>query len=165
MATYGNATAYRTYHTERGVSVCSVTDPQISAALLVSSEWIDSKYRSMFDGTKVGLRSQVREWPRVSAFDYHGYLISSDSVPDEITSASYEAALIHLTGAQALSVNWTPAQYRSVAIDGAISLEYANFSSSSEIQTQFRKIDEILSLIVSKQGAVQSGMQGAAIRA
>jgi hypothetical protein len=165
MANYGTVLGYRAYHLERGASVGSVTDSQILEALLVASEWIDSKYRSLFEGTKVGMRSQVREWPRVSAFDYYGYTIESATVPIEIENATYEVALIHLTGTFSLSVNWTPAQYRSVSIDGAISLEYADFSSSSEIQTQFKKVDEILSLLICKQNGISSGLSGAAIRA
>jgi len=165
MANYGTVIGYKAYHAERGTVIGTHSDAKILESLLVASEWLDSKYRSLFEGTKVGMRSQVREWPRVSAFDYYGYTIESATVPVEIEHATYEVALIHLTGTFSLSVNWAPAQYRSVSIDGAISLEYADFSSSSEIQTQFKKVDEILSLLICKQNGISSGLSGAAVRA
>jgi len=165
MSNYGTVDAYKAYHAERGNVIGTHSDAKILEALLVASEWIDAKYRALFPGLKVGMREQVREWPRSGALDYYGYAISSLSVPVEIEYAVYEATLIHLTGSKSLSVDWTPAQYRKVSIDGAISLEYADFSSSQDVQTQFKKIDEILSLLVTVKGAASGGLSGASVRA
>lgn len=165
MANYGTVVAYKAYHTERGTVIGSHSDPAILEALLVASEWIDAKYRSLFPGLKIGMRDQVREWPRSGALDYYGYAVSSLVVPVEIEYSVYEAALIHLTGAKALSVDWTPAPYRKVSVDGAISLEYAGFSSSQDVQTQFKKIEEILSLLITVKGSSNSSLSGAAVRA
>jgi hypothetical protein len=71
------------------------------------------------------------------------------SVPPEIENATYEAANIHLTTPNALSVDFVPAKYRKVSVDGAISLEYADFSSSNEVQSTFKRVEEALSMIIS----------------
>ena len=155
---YGTSAGYHTYHEERGALTGPHGDTAVESALLVASEWIDSRYRSLFGGTKVGLRSQMREWPRDGALDYYGY-----AVP-EIEQATYEAALIHLTGSTPLSQNFTPAKYRTVSVDGAISLEYAQFSNSEETQTQFKRIEEILSLLVGAKGSADSGLVGRVMR-
>lgn len=164
MSNYGTVAGYHTYHTERGTLNGSHSDAKVLEALLVASEWIDNNYRSMFPGLKVGMREQVREWPRSGALDYYGHAVSSVGTPVEIVNATYEAASIHLAGTVALSVNFTPAKYRSVSVDGAISLEYANFSNSQEVQTQFKRIEEILALLITIKGAANSGLSGVGVR-
>lgn len=163
---YGTVNGYHTYHTERESLTGPHGDAAVLAALLVASEWIDARYRTLFCGLKVGERAQAREWPRTGALDYYGYAVESTSVPVEIEQATYEAALIHLTGSTPLSQNFTPAKYRTVSVDGAISLEYAQFSNSAEIQTQFKRIEEILSLLVGKSGgsAAGNGLSGRVVR-
>lgn len=162
MLYYGTVADFKMYHAWRGV----VIDPAISdvsneANLLVASEWIDNKYRALFDGKKIGLRDQVREWPRSGATDYYGDAVSIASVPPEIEHATYEAALIQLNTPGTLSVSFTPNAYRSVSIDGALSVEYNNYSDASQIQTEYKRIDEILSLLVGRNtggnGNIHSG--------
>ena len=96
MPDYGTLAGFSTYHTARGRDVSAYTDPDIEAAKLIASEWIDARYRSLFGGTKVGLRAQAREWPRTGAMDVDGYSIGSTLVPTEIENATYEATLKHL---------------------------------------------------------------------
>lgn len=159
---YGTIAEFRQYHEWRGVVIDpAVSDATITAALLVASEWIDNKYRALFDGKKIGLREQVREWPRASATDYYGDAVLSSSVPPEIENATYEAALIQLNAPGTLSVSFTPNAYRSVSIDGALKVEYNSYSDASQIQTEYKRIDEILSLLVGRakggSGNVHSG--------
>lgn len=161
---YGTVDGYHTYHTERESLTGPHGDAAVLAALLVASEWIDARFVSLFCGLKVGMRAQVREWPRVGALDYYGYVIDQTTVPIEVEQATYEAALIHLTGSTPLSQNYTPARYKSVSVDGAISLEYANFNSADETQTQFKRIEDILSGITAVRGAVDNGLNGRVVR-
>lgn len=165
MSFYGTVTAYQAYHNERGSVLGTHGTISIQQALVVASEWIDSRYRSLFGGLKVGLRDQVREWPRTGALDYYGYPVLETFVPVEIEQATYEIALIHLAGTTPLSQNFVPAKYRKVSVDGAISLEYAQFANASDTQAQFKRVEEILSgLIGSQLTGDLSNLSGRAVR-
>ncbi len=148
MDQYGSVASFKTYHNARGRDITAYADPAILAALLVASEWIDARYQSKFPGFKVGQRSQVREWPRTGGVDIYGYSIAADSVPTEVENAVYELALRQLQSPGSLSVDWTPNKYRRASVDGAVAVEYQSFSNSTEVQTQFTVVDEILSTIL-----------------
>ena len=148
---YGTVEGFREYHLKRGHDLApefAQDDDAVAAALLVASEWIDAKYRKAFLGQKIGGRDiQIREWPRLNAFStYHEVLTG---IPREIEHATYEAAAIQGATPGALSVNWVPGKYKSVSVDGAVSVVYASISSVFEAQTQFAIIGEILSTILS----------------
>ena len=138
-------------------------DEYIDAKMVVASEWLDARYTEMFPGLKVGMRAQVREWPRVGAYDYYGYSIASNAVPVEIENATYEATLREGSEPGSLSKDWTPDKYKRVSIDGALSVEYSGFGSASEIQTQFMRITEILRPILTGQYSF-SALSGATSR-
>lgn len=162
---YGTAAGLIAYFLARG----KVVDPdldttEIDAGLLVASEWIDANFRGLFPGLKTGMRVQEREWPRTGAYDYYGYAIGNDAIPVEIENATYEMALIELTTPGSLSVNFTPGEYKAVSIDGVLSVDYAQFSQSSEVQTQFRKVIEILSRLLSGNSQTSS-LSGVVARA
>lgn len=161
---YGTAAGFRLYHAARGnVIDVDTDDAEILADLLVASEWLDGKYRSLFDGLKVGQRAQVREFPRSGGTDINGYPIAYDSIPTEIENATYEGAYLQQTTPGALSINWTPNKYKSVSIDGAVSATYSTFNSASEVQPQFIAIDRILAPILTGCGDT-SMLSGASVR-
>ena len=91
MSAYGTNQAFKEYHTTRANDVTGIVESKITAALLVASEWLDNKYRSLYPGYKVGQREQIRDWPRYSAYDVYEDIIDSDTVPAEI-----ELSLIHI---------------------------------------------------------------------
>ena len=166
MATkYGTYAGFNAYFAERGVVVSPVI-PQLEteANLLVASEWIDNNFRNSFPGLKTGLREQEREWPRTGATDFYTYPIPSDAIPNEILFATYEMALINAKTPELLSANYTPEQYKSVSIDGALSVQYNQFTNSNEAQTQFKKVTEILSNILIG-GGNSSSLSGVTSRA
>ena len=152
MAEYGTLIGFAAYHMARGRDTSTYTDVLIEAAKLIASEWLDAKYRTQFDGTKVGLRAQVREWPRTGAMDVNGYSIGSALVPTEIENATYEATLKQLVNNGSLSVDWVPPKYKRASVDGAVSIEYATFDNAAETQTRFKIIDEILAPILTGVG-------------
>lgn len=164
MTEYGTVASFRTYHTARGRDTTVYSDTDVEVAKLVGSEWIDGRYRTSFPGTKVGLRAQVREWPRLSGYDINDDLISSASVPTEIENATYEATLRQLIAPGSLSVDFTPSKYRRVSVDGAVNVEYFGFVNASEVQTHFKIIDEILAPILTGDGA-GSPLSGTSYRA
>lgn len=153
---YGTPEGFEAYHAARGHTLPAMDADDILAALLVASEWLDARYRASFDGEKLGGREQIREWERRAAYDVHDDLLSG--IPREIEYATYEAAAIHGATPGALSVNFTPAKYKSVSVDGAVSVSYAVISSVSDLQTQYAIIGEILSPILTGPG--NSGLVG-----
>lgn len=162
---YGTVSGFKTYHAARNNDLpATADDDDIEAALLVASEWIDARYRAVFAGRKTGGREQVREWPREGVEDIYGYSIASDTIPREIENAAYEGALIQLVTPGALSVNFTPNKYKRVSVDGAVSVEYAAYGLSSEVQTQFTTIDGILFSILTGSGSGFSSFSGASAR-
>lgn len=163
MADYGTVASFRAYHTARGRDTTSYSDGDIDAAKLIASEWIDNRHRSGFSGTKVGLRDQVREWPRLGAYDIYEYSISSATIPTEIENATYEATLKQLVSPGALSVDFTPSKYKRASVDGAVNVEYFGFVGANEVQTHFQIVDEILAPILTGYGA-GSALSGAAYR-
>lgn len=164
---YGTAAGFIAYHTARGraTAIADFDDPEIEAALLIASEWLDGKYFVNFSGYKTGQRDQIREWPRYGTFDNEGFSLPSDAVPREVENATYEAALTQLVSPGSLSVTFTPGKYKSARVEGAVSVEFAQFSSAFDIQTQFPIIDAILAPILSGYGSnAFSAMSGAGVR-
>lgn len=163
---YGTTEGFKTYHTGRGraVAIADYEDEDIEAARLVGSEFVDGRYRLSFPGTKVGMRAQVREWPRVGGVDRDGYAITADVVPTEIENATYEAALRQLQAAGSLIRDYTPNRYSRVQVDGAVSATYNTFNSAADAQPQYVAIDQILSPILTGSASVSS-LSGPSARA
>lgn len=164
---YGNAVDAVSYWSARNyASPANAADTDdIDSALLVASEWIDGTFRSSFSGLKVGLRPQIREWPRNDAFDIYAYPIDPGSVPVEVINATYEAAYRQIVSPGSLLKDYTPGKYASVAIDGAISVKYNNGLTAADVQTQYLIIDQILFPILTGTGAgAFSGLSGGASR-
>lgn len=162
---YGTRADYTTYHAARNHSTASHTDARIDAALIVASEWIDAVYRTSFPGLKVGMRAQEREWPREGGMDIYGYAISAASVPTEVINATYEAAYRQIETPGCLAIDWTPAKYKRVSVDGAVSAEYRIFDSIGDAQMRLAIVDQILDPILTGTKADVSKYSGSALRA
>lgn len=164
MTIYGTAAGFREYHEARGRDVSAYDDDAvIDASLLVASEWLDNTHRRLFKGYKVGGREQDREWPRHSVFDHEGKAVSSDSVPPEVEYATYEATLRQLITPGSLTLDYIPNKYRSVNIQGSVSVTYAGANGSADIQTQFTIIEQILDPLLGGTGSM-SVLSGASVR-
>lgn len=165
---YGTAAGFTAYHEARGradqLTALDLDNAEIEAALLIASEWLDGKYFVNFCGVKVGMRAQIREWPRMGVTDVNGYPIDQDSIPREVENATYEAAFRQLVTPGSLSVDYTPGKYESVAIDGAINVKFAKFNSAYDVQTQFAVIDGILSPLLSARNGNFSSFSGTVVR-
>lgn len=165
---YGTVSGYRAYHATRGRDTTSPTmqtDEAILASLLTASEWIDGTYRNSFGGTKIGMREQLREWPRQAAQDIYGYAIASDSVPLEVENATYEAAYKNVVTPGALSVDYKPSKYKSASVSGAVSVTYNTFDNAAEAQTKFPIIGQILAPILTATGSENaSSLSGSVAR-
>ena len=163
MSYYGTPSGFRTYHTARGRPMTEYDDDTaLEALLLVASEWSDGTYGGQFPGIKTGGRDQARMWPRAGAYDKFGYAIPSDSVPVEQISAVYEAAYKEGETSGALLRDYTPSQYKRVSVDGAVSVEYAQFQSAFDAQTRFPVVDHIIAPLLT--GAAVSSLSGSVSR-
>lgn len=169
--TYGTVAAFVDYHEARGREIPGTWDDTvIGAALLAASEWIDAVYGPSFVGRKTDGFLQTREWPRVSAVvkdtGYWGeyYIFPDTTIPDRVINATYEAAWREATTPQSLQVDYTPGKYKSVTIEGALSVDYRDVSAP-DLMIQISKVDHWLwPLLDASSSASFSSLSGGSCR-
>ncbi len=166
---YGNAADFETYNEARGRTIPGTWDnAYIEAALLIASEWIDGIYGSSFIGYKTGGFVQEREWPRTAAVvesSIPAYMFSVSDIPERVVHATYEAAFRQATTPGCLDVDYVPSKYKKVAIEGALSVDYANLNSSADVQMQIGVVDKLLwPLLDDDSPAYSSGLSGSVSR-
>jgi hypothetical protein len=160
---YGTLEGANTYHSDRGNTTWTGDDPTLNIALLRGSEYIDQGYGLQFPGSKVGLRAQIREWPRNGAQDTEGNAIGVSEVPVEAMYASYEAALRELTVPGSLQPDYDPAgQQKSVKVD-VIAIEYTAAHGAQSVIPIINIINGILAPILTG-GGINTGLAGRAAR-
>lgn len=154
---YGSVALFKTYHQARGrVIPVGWSDVNIESALLVSSEWLDGQYESIWIGYKTNGYTQEQSWPRtnaqVQAYPY--YLYSTTTIPDKVVNATYEVAFKYLTDPTVLNKDFVPQKYKSVSVSGAISVEYNSLlMSTSDIQTSFYVVQDMISGLIDNNAA------------
>lgn len=80
---------FKTYHTDRGNSFADFTDPQIEAAVIRATDYLDQRFS--FVGKKRRGRDQTTEWPRTDAWDRDRRSIND--IPVEVREACAEYAI------------------------------------------------------------------------
>ena len=165
---YGTATNFINYHEARGRTIPVAWDTAfINATLLVASEWLDNVYGSLFFGYPTDGFEQVRQWPRTSAMTNTNpvYVFATDEIPDRIDYATYEAAWREGNSPESLNVDYTPSQYNSVAIEGAVTVDYNTSSDVIDLQTQIRIVDSLMTpLLDPSSDGYMSNLSGASER-
>ena len=150
MTQYSTATVagFTTYHEARGRTLGATWDDDyINAALLVATEFLDVKFGDSFIGEKTDGFTQEREWPRINAVvetPKYTYVIPSTEIPNAITNSVYELAWREASSQGSLLVDYTPNKYNSVSIDGAVSVDYRNFTFSQDAQLQIPIVEQLL---------------------
>lgn len=89
---YGTLTEHNTYWAAHDTPAAwtNATDAQKTTALLKASEYLDQRYRWIGYRTE---ETQVRAWPRISAYDSDGFAIDDSAIPQVVKDAvSYLAA-------------------------------------------------------------------------
>lgn len=81
---------FRDYHTDRGRDTSAHTDPQVQAACIKASEYIDKRFGVRFVGWRKA-KTQGLEWPRNNAWDRDDYIL--DGLPSQLVKACSEYAL------------------------------------------------------------------------
>ena len=168
---YGTAAGFVDYHEARGRVIPGTwDDDSIESALLAASEWIDNVYGPSFIGYKTEGFEQEREWPRTSAIvvsnEYTPFTYDTDAIPGRVVKATYEAAWRHATTPGSLMTDYTPGKYKSVSIDGAMSVEFRQFDNAYEVQVQIGAVDTLLwPLLDCASGGRNSSFSGGSGRA
>lgn len=165
---YGNAANFIAYHQARGkeVPACWYSD-KIEAALLVASEWLDRMFEDYWIGEKYDGYTQVRSWPRKYAQVQTNplYTYPDDVVPDPVIYAVYEAAFRELTTPSTLQPDYTPSKYKSVSVEGAITVEYVLPQQPSDIQVQMPVVQSLMQPLMDENKSVaQSFYSGPLVR-
>lgn len=152
MTGYGNATDFKSYHTERGKTIpSSWTDDLITKALLLVSEWLDNRYSSLWIGYKTDGWTQEREWPREAAISqtYPSYFFADDEIPAQVVNATYEATFREMTVSGSLEVDFTPNKYKNVSISGALSVEYSSvLTQAGDVQLEIPIIQSLMKPLI-----------------
>lgn len=161
MSFYGNAAGFIVYSEARGRAILPAwITAVIEAALLVSSEWLDDQYDSVWTGYATDGFTQVLKWPRASAATntFPQHLFADTDIPDNVVSAVYEAAFRELTTPGALQKDFTSSKYMKVAISRALSVEYDNSNRASDVQLQIPIIDSLMAPLLDEnaQGSFSS---------
>lgn len=167
MSFYGTITGLQEHLAARGdaSSTTGVAPDKLAAGLLVASEWLDAKYRSIYPGEKLGQREQVRDWPRSDAYDVNNDYIDYKTVPVEIERATYEATMQWLEDPTVLNPVYTPNRYTRASVSGAVSVDFVNFTGVADIEAKFSTVDRIMSgLLSASNGGSFSDLSGDAKR-
>jgi hypothetical protein len=90
---YITVAEFKAYHAARSQSYGAATDPDIDAAIVRATDYLDTRFR--FVGRKLTGRDQTTEWPRLGAWDRDRYIVNG--IPEEVKEACAEYALRALT--------------------------------------------------------------------
>lgn len=122
---YGSEAESLAYHAAQGnTSWGASTSLLREAALRRAAVWLDGEYRTKWPGTKLNGRTQALDWPRSGAQDIDGFDVSSETIPNEIKKAQFEAALVELGSPGSLSPSVTMASVIKSESVGPLSTTY-----------------------------------------
>ena len=91
---YDSVANINSHHVDRGTSDwTNFTTLEKEQAIVRASDYIDKRFGRRFVGIR-GTKGQGLEWPRLSAFDQDGFLLSDvDAIPRQLLKAVAEYAL------------------------------------------------------------------------
>jgi hypothetical protein len=99
----------RQYHLDRGrdLTVSPIyTDGELEVAIVIATDYIDTRWRKRFAGTPLEAPDQTTEWPRTDLTDDYGYDI--EGIPTNLKKACAEYALRAAANGQLVSDGPTP---------------------------------------------------------
>lgn len=149
---YGTLNDADAYHSALGRSAwAAATTVDRESALRRAALWLDGVYRKDYPGKRLNGRQQALEWPRSSASDYFGDAIASDSIPQEIQKAQFEAAYHELTTPDSLSPQTSSSQVVKSEKVGSVAVEYAVSEGSIDALLPIvTSVDRLLSGILTR---------------
>ena len=123
------------------------------AALLEATSFLDSSY--IWRGVIVQ-EAQALDWPRGGAVDNEGRNLDNDAIPIQLVQATYELALLALTGDLLPSQDRGGQIKRSKVVIDVIEEETEYFSSASPSRT-FASVDRLIAGLI--EGSVNSAFR------
>lgn len=127
------------------------TDPEKDEAILLTTEWIESRYDSRWKGTRVS-SAQELDWPRIGA-TVNGFLFPSNAIPGELIVAIAIGVEDYLTNGDwqgASDDSSTIVKERSKLDVLEEEIEYGGGGKSTTVQRSNSKIGGVLApLLVS----------------
>lgn len=94
---YDTDTNADAYFLDRGITTWTGTAADKQAALIRGTDYLERTYAGEWIGVK-NTEAQALAWPRYDAVDLDGYTYENDEIPEPLKRATYEAALLVLTG-------------------------------------------------------------------
>lgn len=94
---YGTDTDADTYFTDRGVETWTGAAADKQEALINATDYLERTYAGQWIGIKA-TDAQRLSWPRAWVTDADGYAVETNELPRQLTEATYELALLSLTG-------------------------------------------------------------------
>lgn len=107
MAGYGDDSGFNSWLTSNGYSLPSGA-PSEAVLRERGSVYLDGTYAGRFPGTPTNGAAQEREWPRTDATDRYGNALASNTVPQRVINASYQAAYLEATSPGIFATTYTP---------------------------------------------------------
>lgn len=107
MAGYGDEAGLTAWLSANGHTL-PTGSPDAAVLLERGSVYIDGTYAGRFPGTPTGGAAQEREWPRTGATDRYGNALASDTVPQRVINAAYQAAYLEAGSPGMLATTYTP---------------------------------------------------------
>ncbi len=91
---YDSVASIDTHHEDHGTTDwTNFTTPEKQTAIVRATSYIDKRFGRRFVGVR-STKNQGLEWPRLSAFDQDGFLLSDvDAIPRQLLKACAEYAL------------------------------------------------------------------------
>lgn len=149
---YATLAAADAYHTARGNATWTGADAVKESALRRATSWLDGTYGARWAGLAVNGRSQPLGWPRLDALDFYGNEVDDTTIPDEVVTATIEAALRELVEPGSLSPDVTPGrQVRSETV-GPLSVTYTGPVGVAGLTPLLSIVDAALSTLIGRGG-------------
>jgi hypothetical protein len=149
---YGTIAAFAAYCAAVGYDLASYPGNLQEQASVRGVAWLDGYYNNRWPGARLNGRSQARAWPRTEAYDSAGLLISSASIPLEVTQASFEATYTELVKPNSLSPSLVKSQQKVLTEIDGIKWQVAGNSmmdlDSRDMTPTLTVVDRLLSTIV-----------------
>lgn len=147
------------YCMARGLTFAASPSVPGEQAIIRATSAIDAQYGGRFPGYKVNGREQSLQWPRGQAYDSTLEPIPDDEVPDEVKSATCEAAVRELATPGSMMPDLARGGSVEMLKAGSVEIKYG---ANADPNTSYQLIDGILAPILATGSG--GGLFGKAVR-